>query len=100
MSLKRWSAKSGKISLFIEPTKVRGVSSSSVVVAFPLKTNPWVLEAIHCCAYPLSTKHLDESILAYIVYKLACKKLTSSDKHGIASGVTSVKWGSHGDEFQ
>ena len=100
MSLKRWSAKSGIIRLFIEPTKAkRRISSCSVVVAFPLKTNSWVLEAIHCCSYPLSTKNLDESVLAYVVYKQACKKLLGGDKNAIASGATSIHYGCHPDNF-
>lgn len=100
MALKSWSAKSGKITLNVEPTKARGTAVAGVVVAIPLKTNPWVLEAIHCCQYPLSTKNLDESILAYIVYKNACKKLMGASKSAIQSGASSVKWGSNGDEFQ
>ena len=100
MSLKRWSAKSKNIDLRIEPTKARGINSATCVVAFPLKTNPWVLESLHCGSMPISTKNLDESILAYAVYKIAWKKLMSPSKSGIASGATSVKWGSHGDEFQ
>ena len=100
MSLKSWSAKSGKVSLIVEPTKARGTAVAGVVVAIPLKTNPWVLEAINCCKYPLSTKNLDESILAYIVYKNACKKLMGASKGAISSGASSVKWGSNGDEFE
>lgn len=99
-SLKRWSAKSGKISLSIEPTRARGISSATVVVAIPLKTNAFVMDAINCCSYPLSTKYLDESVLAYAVYKAACKKLSGADKTGIASGATNVTYGCHPDEFQ
>lgn len=58
------------------------------------------MEAIHCCKEPLSTKNLDESVLAYVVYKQACKKLMGSDKHAIASGATSIHYGCHADEFQ
>lgn len=100
MSLKSWSSKSGKISLIIEPTKARGVSSACAVISFPLKTNGFVLDAIGCCKEPLSTKNLDESVLAYTVYKQACKKLMGSDKHAIASGATSIHYGCHPDEFQ
>ena len=100
MSLKRWSAKSGKVNLSVEPTRARGIVSSTVVIAFPLKTNCWVLKSLECCSEPLSTKNLDESVIAYVVYKQACKKLMSADKNGISSGATSIHWGSHPDEFQ
>lgn len=100
MSLKRWSAKSGRVSISIEPTRARGISSSTVVVAFPLKTNNFVFDAIKCCSAPLSTKYLDESVLAYAVYKMACKKLSGADKKGISSGATNVTYGCHPDEFQ
>jgi hypothetical protein len=98
--LPRWSAKSGKITLKIEPTKARGVSSSAVVVGIPLKTNPWVLEAIECAKYPLSTQHLDESVIACVVYQLVKSKLLASTKSAISCGASSVEYGCHGDEFQ
>lgn len=96
-ALPRHSAKSGKVSISVEPS--RKAPSACVVVAVPLRVSHWVLDASKCHDEPLEGAHFDASAVARAAFDLAYEKIMGNTAAIAAHGATEMCCGAQGDHF-
>jgi hypothetical protein len=95
--LPRHSAKSGKITLRVEPS--RKAAAGCVTVAIPFRANHWVLDAAESGCDPLDVAHFDISALGYAAFEAAQDKIMGSTAAIAAHKATKMCCGAQGDHF-